>query len=46
VRVANGFVLGATAAEMLTRACDWLLTRGDSSHGYIDLSSAHDGWVC
>ena len=37
IHLRGGIVLGVTARDMLTAACDWLLARGASRHGFIDL---------
>ena len=38
IHLRGGIVLGVTARDMLTAACEWLLARGTSRHGFIDLT--------
>ena len=43
IHLRGGIVLGVTARDMLTAACDWLLARGTSRHGFIELADDR-GW--
>jgi hypothetical protein len=38
VHVRDRIVFGVTAPRILTASCEWLLTRGAATHGYIDLA--------
>jgi hypothetical protein len=40
VHVHDHIVLGVTAREILDRACEWLLARGDERRVYIELTPA------
>jgi hypothetical protein len=45
MQVRDRIVLGSTAAEMLTAACEWLLERGAATHGFIDLAESRHRWA-
>jgi hypothetical protein len=41
VHVHDHIVLGVTARQILDRACEWLLARGDERHVYIELAAVN-----
>jgi len=41
IHLRGGIVLGVTARDMLTAACEWLLARGTSRQGFIELTDEH-----
>ena len=45
MQVRDRIVFGATAADMLTAACEWLLGRGGATHGFIDLAESRLRWA-
>ena len=45
VHLRDRIVLGVTAPQILNAACDWLLTRGKATHGYLDLAEASPNWM-
>lgn len=44
VHVRDGIVLGTTARQILTAACEWLRVRGTALHTFIDLSAPVAPW--
>jgi hypothetical protein len=45
VHVRDRVVFGVTAPQILHATCEWLLTRGQATHGYIDLSESDAEWL-
>ena len=43
VHLRDSVVLGVTAQKILNAACDWLLSRGEATHGYVDLADVSPG---
>ena len=37
VRLSGGYIVGATAEQILDAACTWLLSRGPQTHGVVDI---------
>jgi hypothetical protein len=45
VHLRDHIVLGVTARDILTAACEWLATRGGATHAYIDLADRRPDWM-
>ena len=45
IHLLGGIVLGETARDMLTAACEWLQVRGNERHAFIDLASRQSPWL-
>lgn len=45
VHLRNRVVLGVTARDILTAACEWLTTRGTATHAFIDLAERSPDWM-
>jgi hypothetical protein len=45
IHLRDGIVLGTTARDILTAACDWLLVRGTATHAFIDLVEQQPRWL-
>jgi hypothetical protein len=44
VHLRDRVVFGVTAPQILDAACGWLLSRGEATHGYVDLAGTPPGW--
>jgi hypothetical protein len=45
VHLRDRVVFGVTAPQILNAACDWLLSRGEATHGYVDLANVSPDWI-
>ena len=45
IHLRDGIVLGMTARDILTAACDWLLVRGTATNAFIDLAEQQPRWL-
>ena len=44
IHLRGGIVLGTTARDILTAACEWLLVRGSATQAFIDLAEQQPRW--
>ena len=45
IHLRDGIVLGMTARDILTAACEWLLVRGTSTNAFIELAEQQPRWL-
>ena len=45
IHLRDGIVLGMTARDILTAACEWLLVRGTCTNAFIDLAEQQPRWL-
>ena len=45
IHLRDGIVLGITARDILTAACEWLQVRGTATNAFIDLAEQQPRWL-